>query len=103
SSLVRERGLILAPLNVVVLSDGMPDVPPGTRLAANQNPYTRIDVSPLEFLSRSVTVRILYASPQVMAGWHQQYKPNLSLNQQADLWKWVRDNVDFRARAGNLF
>ncbi len=125
SSLVRERGLILAPLNVVVLSDGMPDVPPGTRLAANQNPYTRIDVSPLEFLSRSVTVRVLYASPQVgenwkrlvhhkrvrfwtqeaqvMAGWHQQYKPNLPLAQQAELWKWVRDNVDFRARAGNLF
>ena len=125
SSLVRERGLILAPLNVVVLSDGMPDVPPGTRLAAHENPYTRIDVSPLEFLSRSVTVRVLYASPQVgenwkrlirhkrvrfwteeaqvMVGWHQQFKPTLPLDQQADLWKWVRDNVDFRARAGMLF
>ena len=38
-----------------------------------------------------------------MAGSHQQYKPNLPLAQQADLWKWVRDNVDFRARAGQLF
>ncbi len=125
STLAKERGLILAPLNVVVLSDGVPDVPPGTRLAANQNPYTRIDLSPLEFLSRSVTVRLLYANPtvgdnwkrlirrkrvrlwtqeaQVMAGWHKQFKPDQPLESQDDLWKWVRDNVDFRARAGKLF
>ena len=122
AGLVKERGLILAPLNVVVLSDGEPDVPPGTRLAANQNPYTRINLQPLEFLSRSVTVRLLYASPtvgenwkrlikhkrvrlwtqeaQVMAGWHKQVKGGVSLERQGDLWKWVRDNVDFRARAG---
>ena len=125
SQLVKERGLILAPLNVVVLSDGVPDVPPGSRLAAGQNPYTRIDLTPLEFLSRSVTVRLLYANPQVgenwkrlikhkrvrlwtqewqvMNGWHRQVKPGVSLARQDDLWKWVRDNVDFRARAGMLF
>lgn len=123
--LVKERGLILAPLNVVVLSDGVPDVPPGTHLAAGQNPYARINLSPLEFLSRSVTVRLLYASPtvgdnwkrlikhkrvrmwaqeaQVMAGWHKQFKPGVPLARQDDLWKWVQDNVDFRARAGMLF
>jgi hypothetical protein len=122
AGLVKERGLILAPLNVVVLSDGVPDVPPGTRLAANENPYSRIDLSPLEFLSRSVTVRLLYASPsvgenwkrmirhkrvrmwtqeaQVMAGWHKQFKPGVPLARQDDLWKWVQDNVDFRARGG---
>lgn len=125
SGLIKERGLILAPLNVVILSDGVPDVPPGTKLAAGENPYQRIDLSPLEYLSRSVTVRLLYASPtvgenwkrqvrrkrvrlwteeaQVMAGWHTQVKPDLPLDQQADLWKWVADNVDFRVRAANLF
>ncbi|HYT03699.1 MAG TPA: hypothetical protein VEM13_02305 [Gemmatimonadales bacterium] len=125
SQLVKERGLILAPLNVIVLSDGVPDVPPGARLVAGQNPYSRIDLGPLEFLSRSVTVRLLYANPQVgenwkrlirhkrvrlwtqewqvMAGWHRQVKPGIQLERQDDLWKWVRDNVDFRARAGNLF
>ena len=122
AGLVKERGLVLAPLNVVVLSDGVPDVPPGTRLAANQNPYTRIELSPLEYLSRSVTVRLLYASPtvgenwkrmikhkrvriwaqeaQVMAGWHKQVKAGVPLARQDDLWKWVQDNVDFRARGG---
>ena len=125
SGLIKERGLILAPLNVIVLSDGVPDVPPGTKLAAGETPYQRIDLSPLEYLSRSVTVRLLYASPtvgenwkkqvrrkrvrlwteeaQVMAGWHTQVKPDVPLDQQADLWKWVADNVDFRVRAGNLF
>ena len=125
SGVIKERGLILAPLSVVVLSDGIPDVPPGTHLAAGQDPYARIDLTPLEFLSRSVTVRLLYASPtvgenwkrkirhkrvrmwtqeaQVMAGWHRQVKPDLGPEVQTDLWKWVADNVDFRARAGNLF
>ena len=125
SGLIKERGLILAPLNVIVLSDGVPDVPPGTKLAAGETPYQRIDLSPLEYLSRSVTVRLLYASPtvgenwkkqvrrkrvrlwteeaQVMSGWHTQVKPDIPLDQQADLWKWVADNVDFRVRAVNLF
>lgn len=125
SGLIKERGLILAPLNVIVLSDGVPDVPPGAKLAVGETPYQRIDLSPLEYLSRSVTVRLLYASPtvgenwkkqvrrkrvrlwteeaQVMTGWHTQVKPDVPLDQQADLWKWVADNVDFRVRAANLF
>ena len=125
AGLVKERGLILAPLNVVVLSDGVPDLPPGTHLAKGETPYQRIDVQPLEYLSRSVTVRLLYASPtvgdewkrqvrrkrvrmwteeaQVMTGWHAQFRPGLPLEQQTDFLKWVRDNVDFRVRAGNLF
>lgn len=125
SSLAKERGLILAPMNVVVLSDGVPDVTPGTRLPAGESPYSHIDLSPLEYLSRSVTVRLLYASPtvgdnwkrlikrrrvrlwtqeaQVMAGWRTQVKPEQPLEQQHELWKWVKDNVDFRVRAAKLF
>jgi hypothetical protein len=125
AGLVKERGLILAPLNVVVLSDGVPDATPGTRLAAGQSPYAGIDLGPLEFLSRSVTVRLLYANPtvgdnwkkqirrkrvrlwteeaQVMTGWRNQLKPDLPLERQADLWKWVHDNVDYRVRSANLF
>ncbi|HEX4574510.1 MAG TPA: hypothetical protein VH158_05215 [Gemmatimonadales bacterium] len=122
AQLVKERGLVLAPLNVVLLSDGIQDV--GARLARGSNPIGQIDLSPLEFLSRSVTVRLLYASPTVgdswkrlirrkrvrlwtvlapvMVGWHRQYRPGVPLERQADLWKWVQDNVDFRARGGML-
>jgi len=110
---------------VVVLSDGVPDLPPGTHLAKGETPYQRIDVQPLAYLSRSVTVRLLYASPtvgdewkrqvkrkrvrmwteegQVMIGWHAQYKAGLPMGQQTDFLKWVGDNVDFRVRGGNIF
>jgi len=109
----------------VLLSDGVPDIAPGTRLGAGETPYTRIDLTPLEYLSRSVTVRLLYASPtvgedwkrkvrrkrvrlwteeaQVMRGWHMQVQPDVPLEHQATLWKWVQDNVDFRVRTTNLF
>lgn len=125
AGIVKERGLILAPLNVVVLSDGVPDLPPGTHLAKGETPYQRIDIQPLEYLSRSVTVRLLYASPtvgdqwkrqvkrkrvrmwaeegQVMTGWHAQFKPGLPMAQQTDFLKWVQDNVDFRVRGANIF
>jgi len=125
AGIVKERGLILAPLNVVVLSDGVPDLPPGTHLTPGETPYQRIDLQPLEYLSRSVTVRLLYASPtvgdqwkrqvkrkrvrmwaeegQVMTGWHAQFKAGLPIDQQTDFLKWVKDNVDFRVRGGNIF
>jgi hypothetical protein len=120
SGLIKERGLILAPIHVVVFSDGVPDVNSGARPAAGQNRYAQIDVQPLEFLARSVTVRLLYASPTVgeqwktaierrrvrlwtqdavMAGWRRQLRPGIPVDQQDELWAWVRDNVDFRVRA----
>jgi hypothetical protein len=126
ATLVKERGLVLAPLTIIVLSDGVPDAPVlGSRAAASSNPYARIDLSPLEYLSRSVTLRLLYASPtvgdnwkrlikrrrvriwaqeaQVMAGWRKQLRPDLSLARQDNLWRWVQDNVDFRVRTGGMF
>ncbi len=125
ATLARERGLILAPMNLVLLSDGTPDVPGGVRPAGDDNPIAHIDLSPLEFLSRSVTVRLLYASPTVgdewkrlirrkrvrlwtqegpvMAGWRRQVDPALPPERQDNLWRWVRDNVDFRVRAGRIF
>ncbi len=122
--LARERGLILAPMNLVLLSDGTPDVAAGPH-TSTQNLISRIDLTPLEFLSRSVTVRLLYASPTigdewkrlihrkrvrlwteeapVMVGWHRQVRAGAEPEQQDELWKWVQDNVDFRVRAGTIF
>jgi hypothetical protein len=114
--LIKRQGLVLAPLNVVIFSDGVPDFQ-GKGLSR----YERIDVSPLEYLSRSVTVRVLYPSPpvavewekrvprrrvkmwtvdnEVMATWRRQYKPGAPPREQRALWKWITDNVDFRARS----
>jgi hypothetical protein len=78
-------------------------------------------VGSLEYLSRSVTVRVLYPTPtvavrweqgvkrrrvrlwtldeQVMVGWRGQLAGGQPPEQQANLWRWVQDNVDFRVRA----
>ena len=88
------------------------DLPPGCT-SRKRAPYQRIDLQPLEYLSRSVTVPLLYASPtvgdewkrqvkrkrvrmwteeaQVMTGWHAQFKSGLAIDQQTDFLKWVSD------------
>ena len=116
ADLMKARGLTLAPLNMVLFTDGVPDVSGGEGMA----PYETIDVGPLEYLSRSVTVRILYPTPtvaaswrtgvsrrrvrlwtqdaEVMVGWNAQVEPGLPMEEQELLWIWVTDNVDFRVR-----
>ncbi len=120
ATLVKRQNLILKPVTVVVISDGVPDV---TARAASRDEdarYRSINLEPLELLSRNVTVRLLYANPgvierwerdiprrrvrmwtvdgEVMKGWRAQISPGLALEQQSDLWKWVSDIVDFRVR-----
>ena len=119
---IKRQGLVLAPLNVVIFSDGVPDAP-GTR-GGGSSPYARIDVSPLEYLSRSVTVRLLYPEPtvavawerevkrrrvrmwtvdaDVMATWRKHEQPGVRWEGQDGLWKWMQDNVDFRVRSSVL-
>lgn len=117
--LVKRQGLILAPLEIVILSDGIPDQAGGS--GNGDSRYANIDLGPLEYLSRRVTVRLLYASPtvsvawerdvdrnrvrmwtvdaEVMNGWREQMLPNAPPEGQEPLWKWMEDNVDFRVRS----
>jgi hypothetical protein len=75
----------------------------------------------LEYLSRSVTVRLLYATPticvawerdierrrvrmwtvdqDVMGGWRDQLGSDVNGGTSERLWRWVSDNVDFRVRS----
>lgn len=123
ATLVKRQGLILAPLDVVILSDGIPDRT-GRWAGDTTDAYAQIDVGPLEYLSRSVTVRLLYGSPtasvawerdvdrqrvrmwtvdrQVMSGWREQVDPGAQPGEQLDLWDWISDNVDFRVRSRRL-
>ncbi len=122
SDLVKQRGLILSPLNVVLFSDGIPDLTAGQEATER---YSTLDVSPLEYLSRSVTVRLLYPDPtvatewrrnvqrrrvrlwtqdaEVMDGWTAQFKEDLTFEEQDELWAWISDNVDFRVRRERIF
>lgn len=121
-TLIKRQGLILAPLEVVLLSDGVHDVRRTGEKSGDA--YQQIDVGPLEYLSRNVTVRLLYASPTVsvnwersvprkrvrmwtvdapvMSGWQEQVDPNTSIDGRQGLWTWIGDNVDFRVRSRRL-
>lgn len=119
ATLVKRQNLVLSPLNVVLLTDGLPDTP--VAKGDSLGKYTRIDVSKLEYISKSVTVRVLYPSPtvavhwerkvprrrvrmwtvdnEVMATWQKHHRAGLPPEQQEALWKWIADNVDFRVRS----
>src|SRR5438094_8041804 len=68
---VKRNNLVLAPLNVVLFSDGEPDYPGAGRLSV-EDKYKRVDLSPLEYLSRNVTVRLLYADPPIAQLWENK-------------------------------
>jgi hypothetical protein len=115
---VQRQNLGLAPLSIVMFSDGVPDIPG----AKGDQLYKRINVAPLEYISRSVTVRLLYASPRVaqkweklvprkrvklwtqdadvMAGWKRHVVASARPEKQDSLWSWMKNVVDFRVRRG---
>src|SRR5262245_7291398 len=64
SAHITRQNLVLAPLNIVMFSDGFPDFPNAGRLSPKEL-YAKINVQPIEYLSRNVTVRLLYAQPTV--------------------------------------
>jgi hypothetical protein len=119
ATMIKRQNLVLSPLNIVVLSDGLPD--DAASGADSLGPYGRLDLTPLEYLSRSVTVRLLYPTPtvavrwergakrrrvrlwtldnEVMAGWRAQMAYGQPLEAQDNLWEWVQDNVNVRVRA----
>jgi hypothetical protein len=122
ATLVKRQNLVLSPLNIVMLTDGIPD----TKSEKNDSlsKYKKINVSGLEYLSKNTTVRILFPRPtvavhweknvprrrvrmwtvddEVMATWRSHYHTGAKPESQAELWKWINDNVDFRVRSGGI-
>lgn len=119
--IVKDRNLVLAPITVTVVTDGVPDFSvPGAK-AGSDMMYEQVDLGSLEYLSRRLTLRLAYVSPkvgenwralvprqrvrlwtvdaEVMRGWRRQISPGASLTAQAKLWEWIRDNVDYRVRS----
>jgi hypothetical protein len=115
---VKTKNLVLRPISVVMLSDGVPDV---TR--NGETDYESIVVRPLEKLSRSVTLRLLYTNAVVGKNWQTKVKrkrvkiwtqdaevmvswkdrkilePGRPIDEQHRYFAWVEDNVDFGVRA----
>jgi hypothetical protein len=119
--ITKERNLVLSPVTLMVVTDGIPDAAASDVKAGTRELYERIDLQPLEYLARNVTVRLTYVSPkvgehwrthvtrqrvrlwtvdaEVMKGWKNQMQAGLDVAKQDRFWKWVQDNVDFRVRA----
>ncbi len=122
--ITKERNLVLAPINVIVITDGLPDATPSGITAGSQALYEKINLKPLEYLSRNVTLRLAYVSPkvgehwrrhvprervrlwtvdgEVMKNWKEKMQPNRDLAQQERFWKWLQDNVDYRVRSSKV-
>ena len=119
ATLVTRQNLVLAPLNIILVTDGVPDTQRSK--TDSLGGYKKIDVSKLEYLSKNVTVRILFPRPtiavrwekqvprhrvrmwtvddEVMNTWKKHYHQGAKSEDQTDLWKWIADNVDFRVRS----
>lgn len=115
---IRAKNLVLRPVSIVMLSDGVPDV---TR--NGETDFRSVELSPLEKLSRNITVRLLYTDPvtgkkwrteiprrrvkiwtqsaEVMTTWNDStiFFQDSTLAKQDRWLKWTKDNVDFGVRA----
>jgi hypothetical protein len=119
AALIKRQNLVLSPIDIVMFTDGLPDMV--SAKGDSLSKYKRINVGDLEYLSKSVTVRVLYPRPtvavnwekrvprrrvrmwtvddEVMNTWRKQYQAGMPPEQQPKLWKWISDNVDFRVRS----
>ena len=115
---LRNKNLVLRPVSVVMVSDGVPDIKKD-----GETDFRSLDLSPLEQLSRNITIRVLYTDPvtgrnwqtkvprrrvkiwtqdaEVMTTWNDStiYLPEKPIVEQARWTDWVKDNVDFGVRA----
>jgi hypothetical protein len=118
---VKNKNLALRPISVVMISDGIPDVKRN-----GKTDYRSIVVKPLEKLSRSVTIRLLYTDAAVGKNWQTKVPrsrvkiwtqdacvlvswkdpkildPNTPLAEQERFFEWVRDNIDFGVRSKRI-
>lgn len=115
---VRSKNLVLRPITIVMVSDGIPDVE-----HRGETDFSSIVLVPLERLARSVTVRLLYTNAVVGKSWQTEIPrkrvkvwtqdaevmvswkdpkillPGTPMEQQPHFFAWVEDNVDFGVRS----
>ena len=118
ASFVQKKNLVLRPISVMLVSDGIPDVPKKD----GQHDYRSFDLGPLETLTRNITLRLIYTTPEVANNWQTKVKrervkvwtqdatvmkdwqdphilvPEKPLEEQAKFFAWIKDNIDFNVR-----
>ncbi len=115
---IKNKNLLLRPISIVMLSDGIPDIS-----NKDATPFESLAVKPLETLSRNVTLRLLYTDAVVATRWQTEVKrkrvkvwtqdaevmltwkdpdiflPETPLKSQERFFSWLKDNVNFGVRA----
>jgi hypothetical protein len=118
SNTIKNKKLLLKPVSIVMISDGIPDAVK----VKQKNIFKAMNLSSLEQVSRNITLRLLYTDavtgqkwldqvPRkrvkvwkqdaiVMAGWKDPkiFLPDTKIEKQDRFFNWVKDNVDFNAR-----
>ncbi|MBF0442054.1 MAG: hypothetical protein HQK54_09130 [Oligoflexales bacterium] len=116
---VRNKKLSLKPITIILLTDGMPDAPK----VEGKLDYRSFNLTPLENLSRNITIRVLYTSAEVGMNWQEKVPrqrvriwtqdasvmrnwkskdimlPDQKFEKQERFFSWIKDNVDFPVRA----
>jgi hypothetical protein len=116
SVFVKNKKLMLKPIDIVMLTDGIPDAPTKDGKAD----YRTIKLDALELLSRNITVRVLYTSASTGINWQTKVprervkvwtqdanvmkewksptiiQPRLPFPQQKRFFEWIGDNVNFK-------
>ncbi len=115
---IRNRKLVLRPVSIVMISDGRPDVKKN-----GETDFRSIEFKPLESLSRNITVRLLYTTPEVGNKWQTRvprsrvkvwtqdsevmiswkdpkiYDTTQAMEGQTAFFHWLNENVDFGVAA----
>jgi hypothetical protein len=118
---IRNQRLVMSPISVVMVSDGIPDVTKN-----GETNYRSIDLSPVERYSRNITIRLLYTNPvtgkaweteiprrrikiwtqsaTVMTTWNDStiYVPGKPIAKQEQWLDWTVDNVDYGVPARSV-
>jgi hypothetical protein len=120
---LRNRKLVLKPISIVLLSDGVVDVPVPGKKRATKHDIRSVKLDVLERLSRNITLRLIYTDAVTGADWQGKIRrqrvkiwtqdtevmvlwkdPKIYLAGQPEdgqekLFKWIGQNVDFGVRS----
>lgn len=118
SQTVKNKNLLMRPVSVVMITDGLPDV-----RKEGETDFGNVILKPMEQLARNVTIRILYTNAELGQNWQTRVKrqrvrvwtqdaqvmvswkdpmiliPDTAIESQRRFFSWVKDNVDFEARS----
>ncbi len=115
---MQTKKLVMRPVSIILLSDGLPDLPGNE----GKHNYRNLNLKPLENLTRNLTVRLLYTNAVVAANWQTKvprqrvkvwtqdaavmrmwnasniFHQGQKFEEQNKFFSWIRDNVDFNVR-----